>query len=240
MHFKPLLFLCLFISFSCNNTVTSGGNKLKTNENNNVKLPDKNPFAAIGNIPVPEGYTRLPAVPNSFAAWLRNIPLKKSTTVYVYDGSIKPDQSTQFAVLDISVPHNDLQQCADAVMRLRAEYLFETKNYSAINFTDNANTTYLFHPPYTKANLMSYLQTVFGMCGTASLSKQLKTAEKFSAILPGDVIIRGGFPGHAVIVADVAPECCRQKNIYAGPGHDACPGYSCCKKSCRCYVIALV
>jgi hypothetical protein len=42
------------------------------------------------------------------------------------------------------------------------------------------------------------------MCGSASLSKQLKPVNYFGGIQPGDVIIRGGFPGHAVIVIDVA------------------------------------
>jgi hypothetical protein len=42
------------------------------------------------------------------------------------------------------------------------------------------------------------------MCGSASLAKQLKPVAHFSDILPGDVLIRGGFPGHAEIVMDVA------------------------------------
>lgn len=42
------------------------------------------------------------------------------------------------------------------------------------------------------------------MCGSASLSKQLHPVAGLSAIEPGDVIIRGGFPGHAVIAVDVA------------------------------------
>ena len=41
------------------------------------------------------------------------------------------------------------------------------------------------------------------MCGTASLSKQMK-AKGMENILPGDVLIRGGFPGHAAIVVDMA------------------------------------
>jgi hypothetical protein len=48
------------------------------------------------------------------------------------------------------------------------------------------------------------MERVFGMCGSASLLKQLKAVTNFSAIQPGDVIIRGGFPGHAVIVVDAA------------------------------------
>jgi len=128
MNFKPLLFFCLLISFSCENTVTSSGNKLKSNQSNNVKLPDKNPFSSISNIPVPQGYSRIPADSSSFAGWLRNVGLKENKMVYLFDGRPKLNQMAQFAVLDISVPAKDLQQCADAVMRLRAEYLFAEKN----------------------------------------------------------------------------------------------------------------
>ena len=204
MNFKPLLFFCLLISFSCENTVTSSGNKLKSNQSNNVKLPDKNPFSSISNIPVPQGYSRIPADSSSFAGWLRNVGLKENKMVYLFDGRPKLNQMAQFAVLDISVPAKDLQQCADAVMRLRAEYLFAEKKFDTISFTDNDNTVYAFHAPYTKENFMHYMETVFGMCGSASLSKQLKTVADFSTVVPGDVLIRGGFPGHAVIVMDVA------------------------------------
>jgi hypothetical protein len=42
------------------------------------------------------------------------------------------------------------------------------------------------------------------MCGSASLQKQLRTHVEMKNIEPGDVLIHGGFPGHAVIVMDVA------------------------------------
>ena len=51
------------------------------------------------------------------------------------------------------------------------------------------------------------------MCGSASLSKQLNPVTDFSTIQPGDVIIRGGFPGHAVIVMDVATNASDEKII---------------------------
>ena len=117
----------------------------------------------------------------------------------------------QFAVLDISVGNKDLQQCADAVMRLRAEYLFAEKRFDAISFTDNEHTVYSFQPPYTRENFMNYMERVFGMCGSASLSKQLQPVDDFSAIQPGDVLIRGGFPGHAAIVTDVAENAAGKK-----------------------------
>ena len=72
-----------------------------------------------------------------------------------------------------------------------------------IIFTDNAGKTYPFIPPFTRDNLHKYLQVVFGMCGTASLSKQMHPV-KMEEIQPGDVLLRGAFPGHAATVVDVA------------------------------------
>jgi Domain of unknown function (4846) len=204
MSFKPLLFFFALISFACNNKAGSPSG-LATNEQKAAKsLSTKNPFQTIDAILLPEGFVRIKADSNSFAGWLRTVPLKEDKTVYLFDGRPKHSQRAQFAVLDISVPHKNLQQCADAVMRLRAEYLFAMKQFDAINFTDNAHTAYTFHAPHTKENFMLYMERVFGMCGSASLSKQLKPVSDFSTIQPGDVLIRGGFPGHAVIVMDVA------------------------------------
>jgi len=170
------------------------------------KLQDntsENPYPSIKAIPLPEGFTRVEVAKNSFADWLRNCRLKKSKTVFKYDGEAKQNQSAQFAVLDISVGNKNLQQCADAVMRLRAEYLFAQQQYDKIFFRDNDGKTYAFSAPLTHAHLLMYLDQVFGMCGSASLAKQLH-ATTFSDIQIGDVLIRGGFPGHAVIVMDLA------------------------------------
>ena len=164
---------------------------------------NENPYAAIADIPLPDGYIRIKTDSGSFAYWLRTVDLKKDKTVHQYNGMRKQNQSAQFAVLNISVGDKDLQQCADAVMRLRAEYLFAEKKFNEISFTDNNGKAYVFEPPYNRNNFHQYLNKVFGMCGTASLSKQLKNTEMAKLEL-GDVLIRGGFPGHAVIVMDVA------------------------------------
>jgi hypothetical protein len=166
--------------------------------------PDpENPYRQIGEIPEPEGYTRATTAPGTFGYWLRHAPLKKDQTVYLYNGQRKPNQSAQFAVLDISVGKQDLQQCADAVMRLRAEYLYDQGAYDKIIFWDNEGRAYPFMPPYTRERFNQYLVRVFGWCGSASLEKQL-FPQSWAALQPGDVLIRGGFPGHAVIVMDVA------------------------------------
>lgn len=171
----------------------------------NTTNPDLiNPYKQIGDIPVPIGFKRLADDTVSFADYLRSAGLREQTTVYLYNGELKQNQTAQYAVLNISTGKKDLQQCADAVMRLRAEYLFAEKQFDQIIFYDNDKTVYKFQPPYTRDNFDKYLNHVFGMCGSASLSKQLKAVPDFSDIQAGDVIIRGGFPGHAVIVMDVA------------------------------------
>ena len=161
-------------------------------------------YKSIDDIKTPPGFTRIAGEENSFMGWLRNIPLKKDKTVYLYNGTKKRNQAAQFAVIDIPVGNKDLQQCADAVMRLRAEYLFNYKQYPAIAFMDYAGKWYKWSGGDNRKGFDNYLQTVFGWCGSASLEKQLKTVADFTSIKPGDVLVQGGFPGHAVIVVDMA------------------------------------
>jgi Domain of unknown function (4846) len=197
---------------SCNNN-TNSSSLLNTGN------PPANPYTQIKRIPLPVGYERIAADSGSFTGYLRNMGLKENTTVYLYNGKPKQNQTAQYALLDISTGNMDLQQCADAVMRLRAEYLFAQKQFDKIIFYDNDKTAYRFSSPYTKDNFTKYLNRVFGMCGSASLSRQLKAVNDFSAIQPGDVIIRGGFPGHAVIVMDVAMNAAGEKIYLLAQGY---------------------
>jgi Domain of unknown function (4846) len=213
MHAKLSLFLLVSCSFSCNNSANSTTSNKGSLKNTAVAHSRENDYLQIKNIPLPDGFERIKNADNSFAAWLENVPLKKDKTVYKFDGTEKYNQTAQFAVLDISVGKKDLQQCADAVMRLRAEYLFEQKEFEQIIFRDNESRVYKFTQPYNRENFAKYLDKVFGMCGTASLAKQLKQKSNFSNINAGDVLIRGGFPGHAVIVMNVA-ENADGKRIY--------------------------
>ncbi|HMK03651.1 MAG TPA: DUF4846 domain-containing protein [Ferruginibacter sp.] len=204
MQLKPFFIFIIQLSFSCNGHADkpAQGNELRKQVINSQ--PGDNPYAHIKDIPLPAGFRRESCDVNSFTAFLRNTGLKKNKTVQLFNGRLKDNQSAQYAVLNITVGNKNLQQCADAVMRLRAEFLFLQKRFEQIIFSDNDNTVYKFSAPYTRENFMLYLQRVFGMCGSASLSKQLKAVADVSDIQPGDVWIRGGFPGHAVIVMDVA------------------------------------
>jgi maltoporin len=204
-----LLSIMLLHAFllSCNNDPGSSSALI-----NRERSAEINPYQQIKAIPLPTGFKRVADDhPVSFTSYLRSIRLKEQTTVHLYNGQPKQNQTAQYAVLNISVENKDLQQCADAVMRLRAEYLFAQNQFDQILFYDNDKTAYRFSTPHTRAHFDKYLNKVFGMCGSASLSKQLKPVGNFPGIKPGDVIIRGGFPGHAVMVMDVAVNASGEK-----------------------------
>ena len=178
-------------------------------------------------IPPPDGYKRVTVKEGSFGAWLRNLPVKPGRpSVRLHNGRLKPNQSAQYVVLDIDVGKKNLQQCADAVMRLRAEYLWATDQKKDICFRytsgDKASWTSWASGvrPKIRGNRVSwskrskknhsypnfrkYLDSVFMYAGTYSLQKELRSVSRPSDIRMGDVFIQGGFPGHAVIVIDVA------------------------------------
>lgn len=204
------LHLLVFIAFcSCGQS-----KQPPTQQDAPLIAPDtsnSNLYPTIGSIPLPAGYTRIPAAAGSYTAWLRSLPLKKNKTVFLYNGMPKANQSAQFAVIDMPVGNKDLQQCADAVMRLYAEYLYSRQQFDAIDFTDNAHTHYRLPAGAGRAAFDQYLEKVFSYCGTASLEKQLRAVPDFSLLQAGDVLIKGGSPGHAMQVVDVAVNQARQK-----------------------------
>ena len=173
--------------------------------NSTVSLAgNRNPYETIGSIPLPAGYFRIKSDPGSFANWLQGFTLKDDKTVFYFDGSQKPNQSAQFAVLNLTTGKKDLQQCADAIMRLRAEFLYSQKRYSEISFSDNNNKAYTLEDNAGRSFFDKYLENIFTRCGTLSLEKQLRKVDNWAALLPGDVFIKGGSPGHAALIIDVA------------------------------------
>jgi hypothetical protein len=170
-----------------------------------------------------------------FGAYLRNLPLKPhGSAVLYYNGNEKPNNNIYAGVVSMDIGKQDLQQCADAVMRLRAEYLYDKKLYEKIHF----NFTSGFRADYSKwaegnriavngnrvswqgggradssyTSFRKYLEMVFSYAGTLSLSKELQRVD-YKDLTIGDVFIQGGSPGHAVIVVDVAQNM-NGKKIY--------------------------
>lgn len=175
---------------------------------------------------LPQGFVREEESKTSFAFFLRNIPLKSlGSDVLYFDGTIKSNRNVYEAVVDLPIGKQDLHQCADAVMRLRADYFYSQKQYDKIhfNFTNGFRVDFskwvegyriaikgnktswvkTAKPSDSYQTYWKYLETVFMYAGTASLEKELKSINALD-IKIGDVFIKGGFPGHAVIVVDVA------------------------------------
>ena len=90
-------------------------------------LPDQASRHTLSHsVQPPSGYERIAQPGWSFGSWLRGLPLRgPGSTVRLFDGREKIYQGGVFAVVDIDVGEGDLQQCADAVIRLRAEYLLQ-------------------------------------------------------------------------------------------------------------------
>ncbi len=180
----------------------------------------------LTDIPAPEGSERILLEEASFGAWLRTLPLKPAgTPVRYFNGKTKA-RDVHVAVFDIDVGTRDLQQCADAVLRLRAEYLWGRGcgDQIAFNFTSGDRSPWLSwaagrrpvvrgnsvrwsrhaEPDDSYGQFRRYLDSVFNYAGSYSLAQELEPVADPAQALPGDVFIQGGFPGHAVIVVDVA------------------------------------
>lgn len=175
---------------------------------------------------LPQGFVREEESKTSFGFFLRNLPLKPlGSNVLYFDGAIKPNRDVYEAVVDLPIGKQNLHQCADAVMRLRADYFYSQKQYDKIhfNFTNGFRADFskwaagcriaikgnktswvkTAKPSDSYETYWKYLETVFMYAGTASLEKELKPINVLD-IKIGDVFIKGGFPGHAVIVVDIA------------------------------------
>jgi len=177
----------------------------------------------------PRGYQRVPTKPGGFAHWLRHLPLKPGrAAVLLHDGRPKGNQRAHVAVVDFDVGTKDLQQCADTIMRLRAEYLYTHGRREEIRFrfTSGDLAAYSrwangYRPVVrgssvrwarsgtrgdTYANFRAYLESVFMYAGTLSLSREMKAVRSARDVRIGDVFLRGGSPGHAVLVVDLAEQ----------------------------------
>ena len=147
-------------------------------------------------VKLPEGFRRDSFPKKSFQEYVRNYELKAfGSKVINYDGNPYFFQQGHIGVLDIPVPSNGLQQCADALIRIRSEYLWETnqKNKIGFNFTSghycswskyaegyrpkiNGNKV-TFHKTArkdnSKENFYKYLNLIFNYSGTLSLYHEL-------------------------------------------------------------------
>ncbi len=181
----------------------------------------------VKDIVVSQDFKKVKLDTSSFGYWLRHLPLKeKGTKVFLYNSKKKCNQEIHYSVIDIDIGKRDLQQCADAVMRLRAEYLYSRGEYKKIHFKflngfnfkyskwkagynlNNKKNGWLKTPGAQRPgykNFRKYMNIVFNYANTKSLNSELKSVP-IEDIQPGDIFIQGikTHYNHAVIVLDVA------------------------------------
>jgi len=185
---------------------------------------------------VPRGYKRVEAQEGSFAQYLRNLELKPhGSKVLFYNGNTKENYGVYEAVANMDIGKKNLQQCADAIMRLRGEYFYSKGMYDKIHFNftngfkvdyskwvegyrvkiDGNNTRYIKKnkKSNTYNDFRNYMELIFMYAGTMSLSDELETVA-LEDMQIGDVFIQGGSPGHAVIVVDMARGIKSDKKLF--------------------------
>jgi len=194
--------------------------------NNLAELINPDGKTVESRIRTPQGFERIGVAEDSFAGYLRQLPLKPhGAKVLLYNGRIKENDGIYDAVVDLKIGNKNLHQCADAVIRLRAEYLYQQKQFDKIhfNFTNGFRADYVewmkgnrvviqgnktgwvhnHSPANAYQDFWNYLEVVFSYAGTLSLAKELK-AVRMDDLRIGDVFIQGGSPGHAIVVIDLA------------------------------------
>lgn len=188
-------------------------------------LVNKKSQTIYNRVKVPKGYTRVEYAKGSFQDYLRNYELKPfGSKIINYDDSNYFWQGGHIGILDIPVPKNGLQQCADALIRIRSEYLWDNnrKDEIGFNFTSGDYCSWVryaegyrpkinvnkvsFHKTakadVSKANFYRYLNLIYTYSGTLSLFNELPSIEDASKLKIGDMLIKGGTPGHIVMICD--------------------------------------
>lgn len=193
--------------------------------------PEPTPFLWIDpagdtvatRIRTPEGYAR--TVGNAYEEFIRDLPLlPDGSPVVTHEGEISPLSGYHAAVIDLDVGERDLQQCADAALRIRCEYLFAAEQYDAINYhlTNGDEFPYALwregyrlevkgndtrmvekaDPDGSYESFREYLNVLFNYASTRSLEPE-STPISREEMRVGDIFIVSGRPGHCMIVADL-------------------------------------
>lgn len=173
----------------------------------------------------PEGFERTVEEEGSIGSFLRSYTMKPDQSpVMLHNGVKKGSQTRHAAVFSMDLVEGDLQQCADSVMRMWAEYLWETgqQDQIAFHFTSGDLCSWSYwrdgYRPNVSGNSVSfskrasysdsyenfvrYLEIVFSYAGTLSMDTYESETIELSELQIGDVFLKGGSPGHVVMVVD--------------------------------------
>ncbi|MDH5379819.1 MAG: DUF4846 domain-containing protein [Cyclobacteriaceae bacterium] len=178
----------------------------------------------LKRISPPEGYQWIVEPHGSYGSYLQNLNLlPHKSPILDYTGTPISNQNDHVAIVDFDTGKRDLQQCADAVIRVRAEYLFASKSFDDIGFHFTSGDYFAWdqykqgyraevssnnkvkfvqkaQPNSTYASFRKYLDAVYIYAGTISLNKETIPVKDDRNIKSGDIIITPGSPGHVVFI----------------------------------------
>jgi len=177
--------------------------------------------------PPPGGLRRALVARGSFAAWLRRLPVRTDRTQPLsWNGVLQRRPSAAVVALDVG--GSDLQQCADTLIRLHAEYLWAVglEETAAYHFTSGhpsrwrdwvAGTRWQVlgsrvqrttGPPLSADHrgYRAWLRQLFIYAGTLSLGRDSRPVRPSETLDGGDFFVRPGSPGHALMILDVATD----------------------------------
>ena len=187
----------------------------------NAALPVDEPAAAGPAIvadtvatafPVPDGYAGVDG--GAFGAYVGGLRLlDPSVPVRTYDGRIVDHRAR---VIDLAMVPGDLQQCADSAIRVRADWQRSVGQSLSFHATSGDPLPWsrfeAGEKPYDNHGRIAWkagssgkyddwLASVFMWAGTLSLSYDTTAVDDPR---PGDIVVFGGSPGHAVLLLEVA------------------------------------
>lgn len=190
----------------------------------------------------PAGFERAPLAAGSFGAWLRGLPLAAAgTPVRSFRGAVvlPADHPSLAAVAALDVGAGDLQQCADSVIRLHAEWLFaqgrRDASYRAasgaampfdrwargermvphgLGFTWSSSA----RADAGHASYRRWLDAVFNWANTGSLARDGEPVAP-ADLRPGNFVVQPGGPGHTVLVLDLARAPDGRRALLLGQGY---------------------
>ncbi len=198
----------------------------------------------------PAGYTRASVEPNSFAAWIQNLPLKEpGSPVLDFRGREfkKSGDSTIAAVVNFNISGKRLEQCMDILLRFYSNYLIEMGKRDSVQFPLPDGLTLSWWQwsegwrPYfkrlnfqliqsqtadnSKRNFERYLNEIFSYSGSQTFYHHYPDIA-LSDLRIGDFIVRKNRKGHALLICDLVENAQGQKMVLVGQGDTpACQFY---------------
>ncbi|HKA91771.1 MAG TPA: DUF4846 domain-containing protein [Haliangiales bacterium] len=169
--------------------------------------------------PPPAGMARVEVEEGSFGAWLRRLPLRPpGAPVRSFKGVqiLAGDDPRLAAVAELDVGTRDLQQCADSILRLHAEWMWDAGRAGELDYPLVDGKRVSFRGT-TREAFRRYLVHIFAYASTLSLDKYARKVDR-ADVRPGDFFVMGGSPGHAVLILDIARDKDGRRAALLGQG----------------------